>query len=239
MELELTTDGKHYTDGKQLYQRVTTYLKERLLPHFDAEAKAKEMSGKGKYALYGYQEILDEWARNGKAATDRGTEVHNFIQAYLTEDIPAYTMPEAFTSNLVSFLDAMQLNAIKRGYSLHCEQALKSDELLLAGTTDLFLFDGSTLVVRDWKTNQHKPIHDAPTYNKFMHHPYHFPLNDYAKHTAQLNIYARMIIEQGICPQKVDLGVYWIDNSGKVELIKSPYLPDRTAALLPAKIISN
>jgi len=235
--LELTADGKFYTDGSKLYQRVTTYLKENILPHFDAEAKAKELAGKGKYALYSHFDILQEWQSKGTEATSKGTDVHNFIEAYLTDGLPAYTLPDSYTSNLTGFLDELQLNSIKHGFKLNCEVKLKSDELLLAGTTDLFLLNKNTLIVRDWKTNKERPAADAATYNKYLRYPYFLPANDFAKHTAQLNIYARMIIETyQLKIDKLDLGIYWINSSGVVELIRSPYLEKETFLLTPAII---
>jgi len=236
--LTLTPDGKFYTDGRTEYQRVTTYLKERILPVFDAEAKAKELAGKGKYALYSAADVLDEWQRKGTEATTKGTGVHEFIEAVLSKGEPVAGLSDPFANNLRQFLGTLISNSVKHGFEYRCEVKLKSDELLLAGTTDLFLTDGNNLIVRDWKTNKERPAPEAPTYKKYLKYPYHLPANDFSKHTAQLNIYARMIIEAfGLKPQKVDLGIYWIDAFGNVELIRSPYLPNETAKLEKAIIL--
>jgi ATP-dependent exoDNAse (exonuclease V) beta subunit len=235
--LSLTPDGKFYTDGRTEYQRVTSYLKDRILPAFDAEAKAKQMAGKGKYALYTPADVMDEWQRKSNEATTKGTQVHEFIEAVLTNGFTVAGLPEPFVNKLGQFLRTLLTNCAKHGFEHRCEVKLKSDELLIAGTTDLFLTDGTSLIVRDWKTNKERPAPEAPTYNKYLKYPYHLPCNDHAKHTAQLNIYTRMIIEGfGLKPQRVDLGIYWVDSVGNVELIRSPYLPEQTAKLETAKI---
>jgi ATP-dependent exoDNAse (exonuclease V) beta subunit len=235
--LKLTDDGKFYTDCTTKYQRVTTYIKERILPSFDPEAKAKELAGKGRYALYNKADILEEWERKGTEAKTKGNQIHNFIEAQLTNVKPAPEIPSKVLNNLSTFLADLITNCQKHGFEKHCEIKLKSDELLIAGTTDLFFWNGDTLVVRDWKTNNEKPTADLPTYGKYLKYPYHLAANDFSKHTVQLNIYARMISECfNYKPKKVDLGIYWIDPVGNVELIKSPYLPTETAKLEKAII---
>ena len=197
MELELTKDGKHYTDGTNDYTRCTTFVN-RFFDKFDDVAKAKELAGgRNEYAFYTADEILAEWAKKGEQSCNRGTAIHRIYEQVIKGEIPDVSMDISLTTHRAVISDAEQLrdSITAKGWQAFPELKVCSPELLIAGTCDLPLFKDNSIAIMDFKSYEKNPTLNKS--GKFCKYPFNkLPQTKLTKTAIQLNLYAFMIGSQ-------------------------------------------
>ena len=114
---------------------------------------------------------LDEWRRRvgvaeaakiSKRATDRGTLIHGWAEAYLrtwaTQILPHQHVAARMFNNMIPHLNTVQI--------VHAlEQRLWTDKLKVAGTVDLIAQINNTKFIVDFKTsNSYKNKEDIDSY---------------------------------------------------------------------------
>lgn len=195
LNLTLTPDGKHYTDGTNQYTRCTTYVN-RFFDSFNAEAKAKELAGgRNIYAMYNPAEIIAEWNKKSENACNRGTAIHRIYEQVIKGEFPDVSMDISLTTHraVVSDAEALRDSITAKGWQAFPEFKVCSPELLIAGTIDLPLIKGNNLAIMDFKSYEKDPATEA-TYNKFCKWPFGaYPQTKLTKTAIQLNLYAFML----------------------------------------------
>lgn len=180
---------------------TTTLLKK--LDDFDekywSEKKAKE---RGISA----EEVRAEWKSIGKAATDRGTVVHKYLEDRALGKRVELPGVENYRSTLIKLY-----RELVGKYKIICTELRMYDpDLGLSGTCDKLAFNLETkkFALLDYKTG--KPLEKIQTYidkktgelkqSKFkLKEPYsHLPKSNYWKYCLQLSVYRHMLKRQGI-----------------------------------------
>jgi len=138
-----TINGKrHYVTPNGKYQSITALL-----------------SNLSKAGIQAWRQVFGEEEANriSRQASGRGTRVHNIAESYIKnqEDHLEGVLPDAFEmfQSITPLIDRID--------NVHCvEGALYSDELKLAGRTDLIAeFDGELAAI-DYKTSKKIKIWD-------------------------------------------------------------------------------
>ena len=198
MQLELTIDGKHYTDGQREYTRCTTFVN-RFFDKFDAEAEAKRLSGgHNKYGMLSPEEILAEWDKKKVNACNRGNAIHKIYEQVIKGEVPDVSMDISLTTHraVVSDAEALRDSITAKGWQAFPELKVCSKELLIAGTCDLPLFKDNSIAIMDFKSYEKDPGTE-PHYNKFCKYPFNkLPQTKLSKTAIQLNLYAFMLGRQ-------------------------------------------
>lgn len=153
---KFNADRHRYTlDGT--YLPSVTGVVSKFKPPFDKDGISKRVAKRDGLTQ---SEVLDDWARKAKTATDLGTEVHNLIEAYWngTPNPIAHTdtvYSDEAKKRFAAFL-AFRQAKLPNLFPLAAELQVFSRKLKVAGTIDLLAFnrrDGRVYIF-DWKTNK-------------------------------------------------------------------------------------
>jgi hypothetical protein len=151
---------RYYVNGEGNYSSVSSVLNTLPRP-FEAEKQALGCSQKRGHALYGWkvEAILKLWEDNNIAACNKGTALHNYIEAVLRGDEVA----QVGMLNTDKHLQAQDVNAfhlfIREFFNKHefkvvrIENAVALPEYRIGGTFDLLAMYQDDLIIFDWKSN--------------------------------------------------------------------------------------
>lgn len=194
-------DENHTYIVKQTGQRltsVTTFIG-AFFPKFDTDTVAAKCVGKPKYKGLSADEIKQAWADESLRGRTEGTHVHFYAECLLNgnfKDIPA---PQSDREKLLfqqALLAVMRLE--ERFAFVGTEVIVFSPRLGIAGMIDLLMFDtrdAFDLIILDWKQN--KEISTSNKYESAFSPIEHLSACDYHKYALQLNLYEKIIREEG------------------------------------------
>jgi ATP-dependent exoDNAse (exonuclease V) beta subunit len=203
------------TDPTNKYTSVTTWNHSHF-PHFNADQVIKNMMrGKNwkeghKYWGLTAEQIKAQWASNGAAVSDAGTNMHYEIECFMNNsDLEDhYTHVELYRyyletqlSNPIPIIETTEgiyfIKFIKE--HLHftpyrTEWTVYHEEAKLAGSIDMVYENpDGTLSIYDWK--RAKDISRINTFNKFALNKIicHMPDSNFWHYALQLNTYKKII----------------------------------------------
>lgn len=203
------------TDPANKYTSVTTWNHSHF-PHFNADQVIKNMMrGKNwkeghKYWGLTAEQIKAQWASNGAAVSDAGTNMHYEIECFMNNsDLEDhYTHVELYRhyletqlSNPIPIIETTEgiyfIKFIKE--HLHftpyrTEWTVYHEEAKLAGSIDMVYENpDGTLSIYDWK--RAKDISRINTFNKFALNKIicHMPDSNFWHYALQLNTYKKII----------------------------------------------
>lgn len=202
--------GKYYTS----ISKLLSLYKEPFDADFHAARKAKK-EGITK------EEMLKRWADNTTKACNKGTQIHDIIESYLTT---GEVVDEKMISDFNSVFDRRDFKLVRSEYILW------NDMYEIAGTSDMICdVNNDVFDVYDFKTNK-KFLFDSP-YGKYLK----TPLNNlqecqYNSYSLQLSLYAYMY--SGYSNKKVRKICILYHDGEKFHKYPVPYLFWEVSALL-------
>jgi len=153
--ISLEEESHTYTllNSDTKFRSVTEFIHTFFQP-FDEKKIAKKLTQTSlKYKGMSEQELINSWNKR----RDRGTLVHNQIEEYINSD---FNMTEEGIQNLdlktIQGINFLKRKCIKENNTLLSEVMIYSEELKLAGTIDLMIFnkEKNHISLIDWKTNK-------------------------------------------------------------------------------------
>ena len=180
-------------DGDSKYMSVTTWI-HSFFNKFDADnvlekmRKGKNWNENNKYFHMTNKEIKDEWSRNGKEASELGTEMHLNLEYYYN-GVP---FKKGFTDTKEYQLFQLYLKDHSEYKAYRTEMTVYSKKYKLAGSIDMIYIDpddSSKFIIADWKRSK-----EIKFENKWQKGKKDLPLNDiddcnYWHYLLQLNVY--------------------------------------------------
>lgn len=190
-----------YRYSGEKFDSVTTFIKNFKEP-FNADYWAGVKAAERGISK---EEILNEWKQKGDYAGDLGTEVHQWIEDFLSGLNPPYPNGDEKLSRVEKF-ESIYRSKLHLFTPIKSEVKVFSKKWRLAGTIDqLFVFYDQKegrfkVIVGDWKTNKEFKTPDtrSGTFKKLLR-----PFNDlYENHLSeysiQLSLYRLILEESGI-----------------------------------------
>jgi hypothetical protein len=183
-----------YTFGGQILPSVTTLLNLLDKP-FDTDGLALKCSQNPEHKLFGWtvEGIIKEWQRVSDEACDRGSALHEYIEAYLLNDFDrlfiANANPNLNQTLVKKFHQFYNEKLVANDFEIvDLECKIVSPSLGICGTFDsLFYFPKQNgLYVFDWKTNGKFDEHSDFS---FIHPYQHLDKSKWTTYTLQLHIY--------------------------------------------------
>ena len=248
------------TDPTNKYTSVTTWNHSHF-PHFNADQVIKNMMrGKNwkeghKYWGLNADQIKSQWASNGVAVSDAGTNMHYEIECFMNNSSieEHYTHVQLYTHYLETqltsknsiietpewqyFIKFIQENSHLKPY--RTEWTVYHEEAKLAGSIDMVYENpDGTLSIYDWK--RAKDISRINTFDKFALNKIicHMPDSNFWHYALQLNTYKKIIEDKY---DKIVTDLYLVrlhpdceDNT--YELIKLPDLKKELNELFAERI---
>lgn len=189
VQLEEQSHTYFLTDNPSVtFTSCTNFIGE-FFEKFDELAVATALSKKPQHMGKSIEHFLEEW----KHARDFGTRVHLEIEQSIKHQSKSHNLSNQAQNALLwvqNFLPQTR-------YEILPEVLIYSEDLKLAGTIDLLIFDKKTqeYSLLDWKTN--KRISKTAFNNKTGIHPQSQSIPDcnYIKYSLQLSLY-RYILEK-------------------------------------------
>ena len=139
LESETTESGRTYkTPGGKSYPSITTVL-----------------SNYNKKAIYEWRQRVGEQEANriSRAASGRGTKLHNAVEKYLLNEMSDMKMQTMMPDTKELFLKVKPFLDNHIGDIYGIEQPLYSDKLRIAGRCDCIAEWEGELSIVDWKTS--------------------------------------------------------------------------------------
>jgi genome maintenance exonuclease 1 len=139
LESETTETGRTYrTPGGKSYPSITTVL-----------------SNYNKQAIYEWRQRVgaEEANRISRAASGRGTKLHNAVEKYLLNEMSEMKMQTMMPDTKELFLKVKPFLDTHIGDIYGIEQPLYSDKLQIAGRCDCIAEWEGELSIIDWKTS--------------------------------------------------------------------------------------
>lgn len=225
-ELEFIASEHKYQLGGRVLNSVSSVIKKYTAP-FDAYKIAGFVAAKRGISK---EEVLAEWEAKKNAACDRGNEAHEFAEN-LTTSMDIYDS-EFGLSHSVPTSNGLQQAILKFWDNIpdYIEPALFelkmfSEELGIAGTADLILYNNKTgkFIICDYKTNE-------DLFKNYKKKKLLKPFNDlldmpYSKYELQLSMY-QILFEQ--CGYEVESRkIIWLQDDGTYKSYKTQDLTTR------------
>ena len=145
--LEEETHTYRLSNSEINFKSVTEFIHDFFKP-FEEEKIAKKLtSSHPKYLDISTEELMKSWEKS----RERGTLVHKQIEEFILNIID--NNPDPKTNQAIDFLNK---KCIKETNILIPELIIYSEELKLAGTIDLLIYNKLTnqISIIDWKTNK-------------------------------------------------------------------------------------
>ena len=173
-----------YTVNGTPFISVTTLISQ-WFAKFDADKTLAKMN-KSNYPGMTNEEIKEQWLKKGKDASDKGTELHESIEAYMNG-----TPKPLDTKEYQYFLDFME---IEKPETFHAEWCVFHEPTKLIGTIDYVATSPDGLNLYDWKRSEDLSKHYGYC---ILPELQHLPDSKYWKYTIQLNLYKFLLEEMG------------------------------------------
>ena len=220
---------KYYNQKGDEYISCTTLIK-KFCPKFDKENISKRVAQKQKCSQ---EDVLKEWERIAKEATDYGTLIHKCIEGYI-KMTPEYIHPDYKDITRVGY--DLLLHHLAPHTPIKSEMLLWNHEYKVAGQSDIVQMytnnAGDTIVnVADIKTN--KKIEFGTDYDEYMLAPvHHLSHCNYHTYALQLSLYAYML--QKMYPEvKINkMFLMHLDKKNNWTVIHLPYMKLEVMAVL-------
>ncbi len=153
--ISLEEESHTYTllNSDTTFRSVTEFIHTFFQPFDEKKIAKKLIQTSLKYKGMSEQELINSWNKR----RDRGTVVHNQIEEYINSD---FNMTEEGIQNLdlktIQGINFLKRKCIKENNTLLSEVMIYSEELKLAGTIDLMIFnkEKNHISLIDWKTNK-------------------------------------------------------------------------------------
>jgi hypothetical protein len=173
-----------YTVDGTPFISVTTLISQ-WFTKFDADKTLSKMN-KVNYPGMSDEEIKQQWLQRGKDASEKGTELHESIEAYLKG-----TPTPLDTKEYQYFLDFME---VEKPVTLQAEWCVFHEPTKLIGTIDYVATCPEGLNLYDWKRSDDLSKHYGYC---ILPELQHLPDSKYWKYTLQLNLYKFILEEMG------------------------------------------
>jgi ATP-dependent exoDNAse (exonuclease V) beta subunit len=230
-----------YKVGGEVLTSVTTLIKQNF-PEFDSVKIAKRKAKKDGVTE---QSLLDLWQKIGDEASAFGNLVHLMAETIVRSKSFAAADDLAQTDKAKLYLEAVKASIaqILRNYEIiEPEQIVFSMKYKVAGTMDLLLRHRKTgkYLIADYKTS--KEIKTSSYQGQRGYGPCARLENcNFIHYSLQLEIYKRILIEEGFVPSTSDVSgaiIHYVMQDGKVILrqINSLKLSDVAQALLDSML---
>ena len=128
---------------------VTTFI-DTFFEEFDAQRIAQKLVKSSiKYMGMKVEDVLQQW----KNSAIHGTKVHEEIEDYLLKNLIYENITESKSLHAISWLNKYKM---KSKFKVYTEVVIYSEELKIAGTIDLLLYDtiNDYYCLMDWKTSK-------------------------------------------------------------------------------------
>jgi len=184
-------------NGDTKYTSVTTWVKNKF-EKFDSDKIIDTMMNSSKWTnnkYYGMtkSEIKQLWNKNGKEASEKGTQMHKLFEDYYNEikinEQSKTTTEYKYFSEFLS--DHNKLTPYRTEWMVYDE------DNKISGSIDMvFMNDDNTLSIYDWK--RCKSIEKTSSFNKFSIDPKYedIPDSNYWHYSLQLNMYRKILEEK-------------------------------------------
>jgi hypothetical protein len=201
---EECTDQCHayFVDGRRVKGSTTGYL-ESHTQKFDAPVVSSRIVGSKRwrddpsYEYYGMsaEAIQQAWRENGRKAADAGSHMHEGIELFLNDALPADDARRS-TPEFAQFL-AFHARMLRRGYEPYRTELRMYDAAVsrLCGSADIIYRrrrDGA-LILGDWKRPRDLTFEDRYGHRRCKWPMHELESCDGSKYIAQLNMYRRYI----------------------------------------------
>lgn len=184
-----------YVDTRGVtYTSVTSFIHDDLFPKFDTETNAARVAARKKCSV---ETIKKQWQDKCDTASAYGTRVHAYAEAMLRGwELPA-PQDEQDKESFEAVARFVEKTLLPDNTFVASEKIVFSPKYRLAGTVDLLVKDKSgRLFILDWKTNQKLKMDNV--YGQYgLGELSHLPDCNYSHYCAQLNIYRRIMEEEG------------------------------------------
>ncbi len=217
---------------RELCDSVTTIV-ESLFESFDAEYWARRKATPTHTA----EEILREWAENGRRASELGTWLHDNIERHYLglEPEPETSMDKAF-GHFRRFAMGRELKPFRSEWRIY------SERFRVAGTLDFLAVDETGYHLWDWKRSS-KVVKDGRVVREAYGHKCglrpevaHIEDTSYWHYALQLSLYRYILeTEYGIDVQDAHLGVFH-PNYECPYVVEVPYLRPEAIAILEGRL---
>jgi len=215
-------DHRYESDHCGDYISATTLIGQ-YFQSFDTDAIASKVAAKeGTTAL----DIIQRWNTKRDSASEFGTRCHIYAEnAILTafgrnatiDPVFGLTEREGYAKRKIDYAVS---KIVESGCTLvQPELIVFSETLAIAGTIDLPLWGKgkSELWLLDWKTNEHAPLPDAPSYGRTALEPIDtLPDTKHIRYALQMSLYELLLKWERYIPRstKVKRALIHIDTTG-------------------------
>lgn len=194
-------DSHTYTYDGEKFDSVTTFLKGFKDPFNTDYWSQKKAEERG----ITQEEILKEWKNKADTATGLGTEVHEWIEDFLSGRNPELPQNIESKNRCSRFFEFYNKN-LTDFIPLESELRVFSKKWRIAGTIDQpFLFydkklDKVLTVIGDWKTNKvfKDDNHSKGRYKKLLRPFNNLWENHHNEYSIQISLYRLILEEAGI-----------------------------------------
>ena len=164
-----------------LFKSVTTFIGSFFDEFNPPKVAEKLIRTNIKYMHYTPEQLMREWTE----AADYGTLVHEEIENYINFKTP---MKEKKSVNGAEWLEKYCINS---DFEIYSEVMVYSEELGLAGTIDLLLFDknSSKYSIMDWKTSKRISMRAYKNKKGTHHLTSHIDDCNFNHYSLQLSLY--------------------------------------------------
>ena len=212
--LNFNSQEHSYKYRDRTLSSVSSIIK-RYVEHVDFNQIAKFVAIR-ETKLRGYKVtqkmILQEWEDKKNASCDKGNKAHSFGEVY--EKGIVADKDDNYQKAIVAFWESLPEHIIPFLFELQ----MFSEELGIAGTSDIILFNTKTkkFIIADYKTNEdlfknHK--------GKKLMKPFNFLLDSpFGKYTIQLSMYQYLFEQMGIGFEVEGRKIIWLKSDGTFEI---------------------
>lgn len=243
--IKFNQEMHQYTINNQSAQSVTQVLskyKREFDKFYWAGIKAKELNIK-------VSQLLEQWENNSKISMLKGTLVHQFIEAKLSNnqfDYPNELILKNFGfdpiqspfNNIVQLVEKFFIDSANKLIPVATEQIIGDYNFLIGGTIDQIFYNHKSqqLEIWDWKTNKKFNLK-----SKFCHLPplEHIPDSEYDLYSLQLSFY-KFIIETNTNLQLGTSYLAWFnEDANNYKIYPARYYKNEIIAILNSLQLKN
>jgi len=194
------SEKNHTFKIEDKYLKGTTSFISTFFPKFDSaywsERKAKERK-------ITKDEILAEWEAKAEKGRSEGTNVHSYAEYLIKKDFLGIKSekPVPLSSRCAELFRCTEdaISWLTEVYTpISVEAIIFSKKLNLAGIVDALVQNDEAVCIVDWKQN--REIKNFNPYQNGLGPLSHLQDHDFNKYSIQLNIYRKILIEEGYYP---------------------------------------
>ncbi len=191
-------DHSYVDNYNNTYTSVTTLIS-KYFPLFDSDKIAERCAVKRGVNK---QSLLDKWKRIGDEAAKKGNEVHNYLDASISnKTLPNIDGDYKRSSDII-------ISSLTNKYKLqmiYSEKLLFSPQLKIAGTVDAVFYSPiiNKYIIMDWKTS--KRIEMANDFNQRGLNGFeHLEHCNHVHYSLQLLMYQYLLYNEGYLKNNIN-----------------------------------